>query len=114
MAGGGFETVTATDAVLFGTTLGSGVMELTAAELMICVPFTVAQGTPTTSANCAVAPLSIDGALQLIWPPLPTVGVVQVQLAGAINDWKTVPGGRASNSATLLAASWPLLVTVVV
>ena len=61
MAGGGLETVTATVAVLFGATLGSGVVELTAAELTICAPFAVAQGTPTTSANCAVAPLSIDG-----------------------------------------------------
>src|SRR5438132_3411397 len=114
MDGGGFDTVTATEAVLFSATLGSSVVELTAAELIIWVPFAVAQGTPTTSTNWAVLPLSMEGALQLTCPPLPTAGVVQVQLAGTVSDWNTVPGGRASSSATLLAASWPLLVTVVV
>src|SRR5215470_16044663 len=102
--GGGLDTVTVTEAVLFGATFGSSVVELTAAELTIWAPFAVAQGTPTTSENSAVAPLSIDAVVQLTCPPLPTAGVVQVQLAGAVSDANVVPGGSASRSATLIAA----------
>src|SRR6185369_8195829 len=114
MRGGGLDTVTATEAVLFGAGFGSRVGELTAAEFTICVPLGIVQSTPTTSTSCAVAWLSMEGVVQLICPALPTAGVVQVQLAGAARDLNTVPVGNTSSNATFIAGSWPLLVTVVV
>ena len=56
MTGGGLDTRTLADAVLFGAVLGSRVVEATAAELTISVLLDVGQTTVTVRLNCAEAP----------------------------------------------------------
>ena len=64
--------------------------------------------------NVAVAPLARDAVVQLTVPVEPTAGVVQVQPAGCVSDWKVVSAGRGSFIVTLAAAFGPPLVTLTV
>src|SRR5436305_1152654 len=74
--------------------LGSEVVEVTVAVLEIVVPSGVLGLTWTTMVNVAVAPLARDAVVQLTVPVEPTAGVVQVQPAGCVSDWKVVSAGR--------------------
>src|SRR5438445_445134 len=84
--------------------LGSEVVEVTVAVLEIVVPSGVLGLTWTTMVNVAVAPLARDAVVQLTVPVEPTAGVVQVQPAGCVSDWKVVSAGRGSFIVTLAAA----------
>src|SRR5688572_27480983 len=103
MTGGGLDTLTLADAVLFGAVLGSRVVEATAAELTISVLLDVGQTTVTVRLNCAEAPEGSNGDVQFTCPALPAAGVVQDHPVGADRDLNTVPAGIASVSDTLLA-----------
>src|SRR5436309_2164144 len=94
--------------------LGSEVVEVTVAVLEIVVPSGVLGLTWTTMVNVAVAPLARDAVVQLTVPVEPTAGVVQVQPAGCVSDWKVVCGGRGSLMVTLTAAFGPALPMVMV
>src|SRR2546422_2453722 len=94
--------------------LGSEVVEVTVAVLEIVVPSGVLGLTWTTMVKVGVAPLAEAGVVQLTVPVEPTAGVVQIQPAGLLIDWKVVSGGRASSILTLAAVFGPALVTVTV
>src|SRR5215510_4595806 len=103
MTGGGLDTWTLTDAVLFCVVLGSRVVEATAAELTISVLLGVGQATVTIRLNCAEAPGGSEAAVQFTVPAPPAAGVVQDHPVGADSDLNTVPAGIASVSDTLSA-----------
>src|SRR2546426_5501004 len=65
--------------------LESKVAELTVALLVSVLPSSVLVLTCTTMVKVAVAPLSRDRVVQLT---VPTAGVMQVQPAGDVTDWK--------------------------
>src|SRR5215470_4970336 len=118
MTGGGLDTSTLTEAVLFGAVLGSGVVEATVAELAISVLSGVGQATVAIRLNCAEAPGVSEAIVQFTLPPPPAAGVAQDHPAGADRDLNTVPAGIASVSDTLsagraLSLCW-LFVTVIV
>ena len=103
MTGGGLDTLTLADAVLFGAVLGSRVVEATAAELTISVLLDVGQTTVTVRLNCAEAPEESDADVQFTCPTPPAAGVAQDHPAGADRDLNRVPAGIASVSDTLFA-----------
>src|SRR5262245_26765546 len=103
MTGGGLDTWTLTDAVLFWAVLGSRVVEATVAELAISVLLGVGQATVTIRLNCAEAPGASEAAVQFTFPLPPAAGVVQDHPAGGDRDLNTVPAGIASTSDTFSA-----------
>src|SRR5262245_40151337 len=102
ITGGGLDTRTLADAVLFGAVLGSRVVEVAAAELTIPVLLDVGQTTVTVRLNCAEVPGANEVAVQFTCPT-PTAGVVQDHPAGTDRDLNRVPDGIASVSDMLLA-----------
>src|SRR5207245_6333828 len=92
--------------------LGLEVVEVTVAVWEILVPPGVLGLTWPTMVNVVVAPLARDAVVQLTVPVEPTAGVVQVQPAGCVSDWKVVSAGRGSFIVTLAAAFGPPLVTL--
>jgi hypothetical protein len=70
--------------------------------------------TCTTSVNVAVAPLASVVALHVIVPVDPTEGVVHVNPAGVVIDRNSREDTSTSVITTLVAASGPLLVIVMV
>src|SRR6266508_11636 len=103
ITGGGLDTWTLTDAVLFGAVLGSRVVEAAVAELTISVLLGVGQTTVTVRLNCAEAPAASEEAVQFTCPAPPAAGLAQDHPAGADSDLNTVPAGIASVSDTLSA-----------
>ena len=94
---------------------GSGAAEPIVAVFEISVPDAVPRGTFTTSWNGRfTASANNELREQLIVPPEPTAGVVQVQPAGELSDWKVVPAGRISVSVTVDASLGPELITAIV
>src|SRR5262245_64453707 len=104
MTGGGLDTRTMTDAVLFGAVLGSRVVDPTEAELTIPVLFGVGQTTVTVRLNCAEAPAASEATVQVTCPTPPAPGVAHDHPAGADSDLNTAPAGIAPVSHTLAAA----------
>src|SRR5438552_3353328 len=65
----------------------------------------------TTRVKVAVAPLAIDAAVQFTVPGDPAAGVVQVQPAGVVMDWKVVSAGSSSFIASLAPVFRPAFPT---
>src|SRR6266540_5819115 len=59
---------------------------------------------PTVEVNAAVSPTATDAFVQLIVPPEPTAGVVQLQPAVAASETNRVCAGSVSVTTALLAA----------
>src|SRR5580658_9628783 len=72
-------------AVLFAR-LGSLVPDETDAVSRICVPFTVPGITCTTTVKVPTAAFATSGSVQLIFPALPTAGVVHDQPVAIASD----------------------------
>src|SRR5712692_6593604 len=89
---------------VFGV-VGSGVVDVTVAVL-VSVPVAVGW---TTSVKLAV-PIARLPSVQVTVPVLPTAGVVQLQPAGVLSDWKAAV--TVSLRVTLLALTSPPLLTV--
>src|SRR5207244_9372571 len=89
----------------------SKVGELTLAVLVSVLPSGVLVLTRTTMVKVAVAPLASDAVVQVTVPVVPTAGVVQVQPAGLVIDWKVVCDGSRSVTVTFAAVEGPLLVS---
>src|SRR5437762_2324905 len=106
-------TVVVVAAVLLAR-FGSNVIELTVAVLEMMVPSGAAGLTWTARVKVAVAPLAIHAVVQLTVPVDPAAGVVQVQPAGVVMDWKVVSAGSTSLIATLAAVFGPALLTPMV
>src|SRR5262245_8763476 len=70
--------------------------------------------THTTSEKTALSPLPRLAIEAETLPTSPTAGVKVVQPSGAVKDWNDVKSGRDAVNAAFVAASGPLLVTVVV
>ncbi len=90
---------------------GSLAEELTDATFVITVPFAVPAVTLATREKVAAVPPLRLKSVQTTFPVPPTAGVLQLQLAGAINETNVVFAGIASDSVALSAALGPLLVT---
>src|SRR5712664_4604893 len=89
---------------------GSKVCEVIVAVSVIVLPSGVAGSTCTVMTIWAVSPLAMEGDfVQFTVPLVPTVGVVQLQLAGLLTDWKVVCAGSGSLTVTLAAALGPAL-----
>ena len=78
-------TMVNTLAVLFAR-LGSLVPDETEAVSKICVPLTVPGITCTTNVKLPAAAFATSGSVQLIFPALPTAGVVHDQPGAIISD----------------------------
>jgi hypothetical protein len=77
------------------------------------VPDAVLETTCVTNVKFAVALRErLLPSVQVIVPVPPTAGVVQVQPAGAVIDWKVVLGGVVCVNVGAVAAAGPLLVTL--
>jgi len=108
-----FALATATIAVAvllvrFGTMLVAVAVAVSA----MFVPEAVLELTCSTRVKLAVALRARVVAVQVIVPEAPIAGVVQVQPAGAVMDWKLVFGGVVWVKLGDAAASGPLLVTL--
>ena len=77
--------------------------------LLLMLPV-VPGATVVTSVNVAVPPFANEAAVQLIAPVVPTAGVVQLNPAGGVIDWKSSDTGSASVKATFVAVLGPPLV----
>ena len=77
---------------------GSRVVLVTCAVLIICVPTDVPALTLTIKENESVLTAKADAFEQLISPVPLTAGVMQVQPAGGVIDWKVVLAGVVSES----------------
>lgn len=105
-------TVVTAVALLFAR-LGSFVPDVTLSTSTICVPLVVPLPTCTTTVKLTVpALLEKSGFVHVILPVPPTAGVVQVQPATVLMDWKVVFAGMPSLNTTLTASNGPLFVTV--
>ena len=114
VAGGAVQlTVEVAVAVLL-VVLASVVVVVTLAVLVIVVFPAVPGLTLTTSVNVAEAVAARLGLVTVMVPVPPTLGVVGVQPAGAVNDTNVVFVGIVSCSDTVLAARPLMLLTVMV
>jgi len=107
MVGGGLDAVVVAVAeLLVGS--GSGVKELTVAVLLISVPSATEQFTLATNVMVSDWPEASDAnvTVRLLFEPLQTPPPVEE------HDTKVVSAGRLSVTATDVAASGPLFVTV--
>src|SRR5205809_2479077 len=86
----------------------------TDAVLLSVVPLAVVALTLTISVNVAVAAGVIVAIVDWSVPVPPTGGVVEVQVAGAVNETNVVFAGMASLSVTVWALLGPRLLTVMV
>jgi hypothetical protein len=85
---------TATIAVaVFVVRLGTTFVAVAVAVSAILVPEAVAAFTCSTRLKLATALRARLAAVQVMVPAAPTAGVVHVQPAGAVIDWKFVFGG---------------------
>ncbi len=91
----------------------SPVFDVTVAVLLRTVPAATDGATAVVSVNTAL-PTANDTFEQDTVPVAPTAGVVQDQPATAGNETKVVPAGSVSLHDAVVAASGPLLVTVIV
>ena len=91
----------------------SAVFEVTVAVFVSTVPAATDALTFTTRVK-TVLPTANDGLVDETVPPEPTAGVVLVQPLTVDNETKVVPTGKVSLHEALVAASGPLLVTVMV
>ena len=103
-------TTTVAEALLL-VGFGSGVVELTLAVSVICVPDAVPAATVKTGLKLALLPAASDAMVQVIVPALPNGGSVQDQPAGVVIEKKVVFAGSVSAKVTFAAAEGPLLVT---
>lgn len=99
------------DELLPGT--GSVVEELTDAVLLIVVSQATLGLSLTVNAKFA-EPVARVAMLQVIAPVPPTAGVVQVQPAGDVRDWKFVLAGGAPVKVTAIAAVAAVLFATVI
>lgn len=93
--------------------LGSEVVDEAVAVLLITLPAASDASTAVVRVNTAL-PTANAGLEQVTVPPVPIVGVVQLQPASAGSDTNVVPAGNVSLSETVEAESGPLLVAVMV
>ena len=91
--------------------LGSVVPEDTLSTSTICVPLVVPDTTVTTTVKGETLETATSGLVHEIVPVPPTAGVVQVQPAAEVIDWKVVFAGMASVKTAFTASRGPLLVT---
>ncbi len=85
-------TTTAATAVLL-VRLGTMFEEVAVAVSAMFVPEAVAAFTCNTNVKAALALSASVAIVHVIVPVAPTAGVVQVQPAGVVMDWKVVLGG---------------------
>lgn len=110
-----FALATTTVAVaLLVVRLGTMLVAVAVGVSAIFVPEAVAAFTCSTRVKLAVALRARVVAVQVIVPAAPTAGVVHVQPAGAVMDWKFVFGGVVCVKLGAVAAAGPLLVTLCV
>ena len=93
--------------------VGSPLPEEMVAELLSSVPAATDELTLTTRVKAELV-VAKEGLLQLIAPPAPTAGVVQLHPAAALSEAKVVPAGKVSIHVAEPAASGPALVIVIV
>src|SRR4051794_34370295 len=106
--------VSSVDEALFSGAGSFGAFTL--AALWNVVPAGVSAGMCPTSVNVAVAAAGKSVALQLIVPPDPPAGVVQL-IAGplfCVNETNVIVPGSVSDHDNVAAASGPALVTPIV
>jgi hypothetical protein len=97
--------------LLLSDVFGSGVGEVIVAVLVI-EPLGAADDVFTDSVNRTVPSTCIVAAEQVMVPPDPTAGVLQVKVPSeASSETKVVPAGRESVTVAFDAASGPLLKT---
>ena len=92
---------------------GSGVVEVTTAELEITVPDATDGVTLTVKVNTLLPGEKLDNEHE-IEPVTPTAGVVHVQAPAVASETNVVPVGKASVRVTELALFGPLFVAVIV
>ena len=110
ISGGGLETWTPADAVLFSAGLGSAVVEVAVAEAAIAVASGVEQSpTRTVSVNAAEASTSSEALVHCTWPVPSGSGVVQVHPAGTDSDSNRARAGIALVSETFAAGKSSLV-----
>lgn len=105
-------TVVVGEALLFARS-GSVEAEVTVAVFVRTVP-EARPGSTATSSVKIPEPTARDAIEQLIVPPAPTAGVVQLQPPGADSEVNAVPAGRVSLHVTSVAGSGPAFETVIV
>ena len=92
----------------------SGVLEVTVAVLLMVEPAAIVGATATVSVKTELPSTDSEGLLHETVPTSPVSGTVQDQPFGAVRSTKVVPAGNVSLNEALLAASGPLLFTVIV
>ena len=111
VAAGAATVIPAKSELLFGS--GSCVLLDTLAVVLIAVPAGVPESTLNINEKLAPSPDARLEAAQLIVPVPPMGGVEQVHPGGAVMPWKVVLDGTTKVSTGLIAASGPLLVTII-
>src|SRR5204862_21577 len=102
-------TIVVTACALLLPGVGSNVL-LLAVTVSLIVPDDAV--TLTTSVNDPFEPLANDAFVQVIGPFVPTVGVVQLNPAGPVIDWKRRARASGMLRVVDIAASGPAFVTL--